>query len=948
MAKTKPMAAAAATAPDKKKGKGKKKKGKNGPAAVAMKARGAAAAAAASGSNNPFEVIWSRRKFDVLGKKRKGEERRIGRARSEAIHKRENTLLKEFEQSAKSSVFQDRRIGERDETLPEFDKAILRQQREHMAKLKRESKYNLSDDEEDEVDVHRPHSLSGKDDFDEEVPLDDDSDDEGHMILSKNRIPLQSGGVPSETDLPEGTNVHKSKKEVMSEIILKSKFYKAQKAKEREEDEHLVDKLDGDFAMLAQTQALLSLTRSARMDANKNSSSTVQKDSLGLTAKEIFNKEKPDAYDKLVKEMVMDQRARPSDRTKTPEEIAQEEKERLEKLEEERQKRMLGTAESSDEDDDDDEGDHSTKLDSSKPISGDDLGDSFSTDELARKKKGWVDEIYEKEGKNIGEDAEGSDNEESDDDAEDGDDDADDGGDDAEDDDEDEEEDLSENDFGNMSARDWEQSDDDEVAVEEDEMEGLKEKEQKISGKVVKKDLQNSKKESNAKSQVKDDNLPFVIEAPSNLKDLCSLLDGRSETEIVEIISRIRTCNSIRLAAENRKKMQVFYGVLLQYFAVLATQSPVRFKLIDTLVKPLIEMSGETPYFAAICARQRLIHTRTRLCEDIKVPGKSCWPSLKTLLLLRLWSLIFPSSDFRHVVATPMLLLMCEYLMRCPIQSGRDVAVGSFLCSMVLVANKESKKFCPEAVVFLQSLLVTSLGGNLGPDQRKKINDQFLELKTMKPWLHIHEKLHEVNPVNILEVICMDSDAPYFSSDNFKAGVLLSVAECLRGFVIIHEELCSFPEIFLPISSLMQEIMNKSDLPGLLQDIFHEVIELIKNRSDEVRASRQPLQMRKQKPEPIRQLNPKFEENYIKGLDYDPDRERAQMKKMKKRLKSEKKGAMRELRKDNYFLSAVKEKERIKQEQERAEKYGKAMAFLQEQEHAFKSGQLGKGRKRRR
>lgn len=81
-------AAAAAAAADKKKGKGKKKKqGKNGPAAVAMKARGAAAAAAASGSNNPFEAIWSRRKFDVLGKKRKGEERRIGRARSEAIHK---------------------------------------------------------------------------------------------------------------------------------------------------------------------------------------------------------------------------------------------------------------------------------------------------------------------------------------------------------------------------------------------------------------------------------------------------------------------------------------------------------------------------------------------------------------------------------------------------------------------------------------------------------------------------------------------------------------------------------------------------------------------------------------------------------------------------------------------------------------------------------------------
>jgi hypothetical protein len=62
----------------------------------------------------------------------------------------------------------------------------------------------------------------------------------------------------------------------------------------------------------------------------------------------------------------------------------------------------------------------------------------------------------------------------------------------------------------------------------------------------------------------------------------------------------------------------------------------------------------------------------------------SSWPSSKTLFLLRLWSLIFPCSDFRHVVMTPAILLMCEYLMRCPIVSGWDIAIGSFLCSMLL------------------------------------------------------------------------------------------------------------------------------------------------------------------------------------------------------------------------------------------------------------------------
>jgi len=68
----------------------------------------------------------------------------------------------------------------------------------------------------------------------------------------------------------------------------------------------------------------------------------------------------------------------------------------------------------------------------------------------------------------------------------------------------------------------------------------------------------------------------------------------------------------------------------------------------------------------------------------------SSWPSLKTLFLLRLWLVIFSCSDFRHVVMTPAVLLICEYLMRCPILSGRDVALGSFLCSMLLSVRSQT------------------------------------------------------------------------------------------------------------------------------------------------------------------------------------------------------------------------------------------------------------------
>lgn len=88
--------------------------------------------------------------------------------------------------------------------------------------------------------------------------------------------------------------------------------------------------------------------------------------------------------------------------------------------------------------------------------------------------------------------------------------------------------------------------------------------------------------------------------------------------------------------------------------------------------------------------------------------------------------------------------------------------------------------------------------------------------------------------------------------------------------------------------------------------------------------------------------------SFVKGRDYDPDRERAERRKLKKLLNREAKGAARELRKDNSFLYEVKEKDKTLLKEERAEKYGKALAFLQEQEHAFKSGQLGKGKGKKR
>ncbi|KAL5079771.1 hypothetical protein RYX36_008192, partial [Vicia faba] len=772
MAKSSKRSVANGSSSNNKSAKKKKKMHKTGPEGVAMKAK------APKANVNPFESIWTRKKFDILGQKRKGETKRTGLARSTAIEKRKKTLLKEYEQSTKSSQFVDMRIGENDESIDDFGKAIMRSQRERQlnVKISKKSKYQLSDGEDD--DGFEGIDTLGRDDYEDEM-LDKDDNDETYKKSPSGRLNAHSMQSPGETDGADGgENRRKTKKEVMNEIIAKSKFYKAQKAKDKEEDGDLVEELDKNFTSIAYTEAMLSITEPNKIKAldalvsNSKSNKKSDKDSLSATrTMDKSVKEKPDEYDQLVNQMNFEMRARPSDRLKTPEEIAQEERERLEELEEQRQKRMTAAEDSSEEDNEDSEEPSKQKL---RSVSGDDLGDSFSVDDKTITKKGLIDLILkrkdEEDSSSEDDDEEDSDDSESSEDPGEG------TGDDLDDHKKD------------ITSKDWEQSDDDDISAgsedddDEDEERAAEELDEikGLNSRIHKKAKRNDSVESvkgdddssDAKKIVvggkmsKEVEIPYIIEAPKTFEELCSLVDKRSNSDIILIINRIRKSNAITLAAENRKKVQVFYGVLLQYFAVLTNKKPLNVELVNMLVKPLIEISTEIPYFAAICARRRIETTRKQFVESIKNAENSSWPSSKTLCLFRLWSMIFPCSDFRHPVMTPVVLLMCEYLMRCPITSGRDIAIGSFLCSMLLSVFKQSQKFCPEAIIFIQTLLLaTTESKHISCEDSQLYH--LMELKDLKPLVCINESVDKINALNFFKLIDMPEDSPFFTTDDF-------------------------------------------------------------------------------------------------------------------------------------------------------------------------------------
>jgi nucleolar protein 14 len=82
--------------------------------------------------------------------------------------------------------------------------------------------------------------------------------------------------------------------------------------------------------------------------------------------------------------------------------------------------------------------------------------------------------------------------------------------------------------------------------------------------------------------------LPFTFEAPSSHAEFARWVTGRSADDMSSVIKRICACHAIALGPDNRRKMQVFFGVLLVHFDVLAQEAPLPQSHLDALVPHLL------------------------------------------------------------------------------------------------------------------------------------------------------------------------------------------------------------------------------------------------------------------------------------------------------------------------------------------------------------------------
>uniref|UniRef100_A0A2K5ZER3 NOP14 nucleolar protein n=1 Tax=Mandrillus leucophaeus TaxID=9568 RepID=A0A2K5ZER3_MANLE len=209
----------------------------------------------AKANSNPFEVKVNRQKFQILGRKTRHDVGLPGVSRARALRKRTQTLLKEYKERDKSNVFRDKRFGEYNSSMSPEEKMMkrfaLEQQRHHEKK----SIYNLNEDEEL---THYGQSLADIEKHNDIVDSDSDAEDRGALSAELTAAHFGGGGgllheKTQQEDEEQGKA--KSRKELIEELIAKSKQEKRERQAQREDALELTEKLDQDWKEI---QTLLS------------------------------------------------------------------------------------------------------------------------------------------------------------------------------------------------------------------------------------------------------------------------------------------------------------------------------------------------------------------------------------------------------------------------------------------------------------------------------------------------------------------------------------------------------------------------------------------------------------------------------------------------------------------------------------------------------------------
>lgn len=317
-----------------------------------------------------------------------------------------------------------------------------------------------------------------------------------------------------------------------------------------------------------------------------------------------------------------------------------------------------------------------------------------------------------------------------------------------------------------------------------------------------------------------------------------------------------------------------------------------------------------------------------------------------SLLLTQKRKSRYSTTDYRHAIATPASLLIGQYLSQAAISDGLDVLRALHLVEMSVRFTKDSGRYVPETLAFLSTIVSRVALSLVENEDEENAADKIIKATTLvtprcriaASTLLVRVEEEVSNARSTMELLCHELRI----NKNRKGTHLLpsqgifSALRLIRVLAKAHQDKVYFRAAFSNIMIALKRIADSKNVPKSLVVDVTNTLNILNRIANDSETSRDPLQMKILRPAAIKEMIPRFEEDFDPSRDMDTDRARSAMKQLKRKVRREKKSVLRELRRDNAFLARQHEADIKARDDRLEERQNEVMKFLQNQQAEFK------------
>ncbi|CAF0985988.1 unnamed protein product, partial [Didymodactylos carnosus] len=409
---------------------------------------------------------------------------------------------------------------------------------------------------------------------------------------------------------------------------------------------------------------------------------------------------------------------------------------------------------------------------------------------------------------------------------------------------------------------------------------------------------ENSVDESENKLVSENDTSNEFSEIPTTLKQLKIRL--KQENKTFEII--LKRIKDPRLPPLPKTNISNYFELVLDYYCLVTSSKrqkdmPPLLNRIAKHLFELIQLVNNTKTRTCICDRLKnykktineQIAEKKYIKADYETSGKPF--KLFQILFLKLIGLLYPTSDFRHPIATPAFTLLAQLMNSAVLSSLSDCKTALMLCELVQQWTSKSHRYVPEVMLLLIKLLQLAC-----PENKK------------------NKRIHLGSSKQI-----SDDQLLILRSSTELALVLRSCLLSLTHFIQIYSNLSAISEIIEPFRVILDTIKT-TYLCDQIVDQCKTILIQVDNLQKIARENRVPLVQGKQRPQTLRLFEPRF------GMKFDGKKNNSLPKEYNDRLrlrqkyKREHKSATREIRRDNQFIAREQLNQQMSSDSERKRK----------------------------